>query len=98
MGHPLMVRTELTVYYRAGTAGWGSAFRRRPAVLWIPEADLDRDDMTDLQEFLAGTDPADAQSFLAFEGVARLDDLAEEDKTALPPGQFALYFQSMPGK
>ncbi len=89
---------QVTVYYRSGTTGWESTFGGRPAVLWIPEEDLDHDGMTNQQEFMAGTDPSDAQSLLALEGVARPDDLAEDDKTPLPPGQFALYFKSIPGK
>jgi len=87
-----------TVYYRAGTSGWSTRFDGLPTVLWIPEADIDQDGMTNLQEMTAGSDPADAKSLLGFESTPRLNDLAEEEKAPVAAGQLALYFQSVPGQ
>jgi hypothetical protein len=97
-GEPFKGADRVTGYYRAGRTGWTATFAGRPAVLWMPEDDLDHDGITNMNEFLAGSDPSDAQSALAFEHAIRPDDLTEEDKTPLPPSQFALYFQSIPGK
>jgi hypothetical protein len=60
--------------------------------------DADHDGMSNLQEMYAGTDPTSAKSALAFESTARPEDLIEEDKTPLEAGQFALYFQTVPGR
>ncbi len=60
--------------------------------------DADQDGMTNLQEMLAGTSPADAHSTLAFESAARPEALSSEDQTPLAPGQFALFFAAVPGK
>jgi hypothetical protein len=113
--------TNVTVYYRAGTTGWGPTFGGRPTALWVeqptyqewaqrvglldkfPDAsaetdDADHDGMTNLAEMQAGTDPTTPNSKLAFESAARINDLADGDKTAVGPGQHALYFQTVPGK
>ena len=60
--------------------------------------DPDQDGLTNMQEMAAGTDPTQRTSTLAFEALARLGDLSEDDKTSVGPGQFPLYFQSIPGK
>jgi hypothetical protein len=87
-----------TVFYRAGTTGWeGVQFGGRSAVLWVPTDDLDHDEMDNEKEMVAGTDPLDATSWLAFEGAPRPGALAEEDQTTISVGQHALYFQSIPG-
>jgi hypothetical protein len=58
--------------------------------------DPDGDGMSNAQERLAGTDPTRADSRLAFETEARPADLSTNDLATLLPGQFALYFQSVP--
>ena len=88
---------HVTVYYRAGANGWESTYRHRPAVKWIPTDDLDHDRMTNLEEMFAGTDPLDATLLLTFEAAPRLEALVEMDRTDVPPGKHALYFQSLPG-
>jgi hypothetical protein len=60
--------------------------------------DPDHDGLTNWQEMNAGTDPTEAKSTLAFETVARPEALCPEDQTTLADNQFALYFQSVPGK
>jgi hypothetical protein len=85
-----------TVYYREKTSGWNSNFSGYPAVLWRAGDDLDNDGMANLDEMLAGTDPADARSELAFENTVRLNDLTASDQTPVGPEQYALYFQSVP--
>jgi hypothetical protein len=60
--------------------------------------DPDHDGLANLQEMNAGTDPADAQSKLAFEAAARPEDLSAADQTPIAEGRFGLYFQSIPGK
>jgi hypothetical protein len=59
--------------------------------------DADHDGLTNLQEKYAGTDPTSAQSALAFAATPRLDELSAEDQTPIEAGQFALYFQAVPG-
>lgn len=86
-----------TVFYRAGTTGWAETFEGCPTVLWVATDDLDQDGMNNLEEMLAGTDPLDASSLVAFDHVARPDELADEDKTPISAAQHALYFQSIPG-
>jgi len=60
--------------------------------------DPDKDGLTNIQEMAAGTDPTDRNSALGFEALARPADLSEDDRTDIGPNQFALYFQSIPGK
>lgn len=86
-----------TIFYRAGATGWGSTFGGRPTLLWTATDDLDHDRVNNLEEMLAGTDPLDARSLLAFESAPRPEALVEMDQTAIPAGQHALYFQSIPG-
>ncbi len=111
--------TNVTVYYRAGTIGWGTVFAGRPTALWqpsyqewaqtsgllekFPDAsretdDADHDGLNNLAEMQAGSDPTKADSALKFEGAPLLENLAEEDKTAIGTDQHALYFQTVPGK
>jgi hypothetical protein len=113
--------SNVTVYYRAGTTGWGNTFAGQPTALWLeqptyqewaqtvglldkfPNAsaetdDADQDGMSNLAEMQAGTDPTSPNSKLAFESAARLNDLADEDKSAVGPEQHAFYFQTVPGK
>ncbi len=113
--------TNVTVYYRAGTTGWGSTFAGRPTALWVeqptyqqwaqtvglldkfPDAsaetdDADQDGMRNLAEMQAGTDPTNPNSKLAFESVARPNDLADEDKSAIGSDQHPLFFQTVPGR
>ena len=109
-----------TIYYRAGTTGWGSTLAGRPTALWVvptysqwaasydlptqfpnasgPQDDAEQDGLTNIQEMEAGTDPTDAGSALRLEQQPRPNDLTESDKTPPGPNQFALYFQSVPGK
>jgi hypothetical protein len=109
-----------TVYYRAGTTGWGSTLGGRPTALWVvptysewaqsfglptryPNAngeldDADQDGLANIQEMQAGTDPTDPGSTLRMEQQPRPGDLTESDQTPPRPNQFALYFQSIPGK
>ena len=109
-----------TIYYRAGTTGWGSTLAGRPTALWVvptysqwaasydlptqypnasgPQDDAERDGLTNIQEMEAGTDPTAAGSALRLEQQPRPNDLTESDKTPPGPNQFALYFQSVPGK
>jgi hypothetical protein len=86
-----------TMFYRAGTTGWAETFGGRPTVLWAPTDDLDHDGMNNQEEMLAGTDPLDSSSLLAFEGAPQPEALVEADQTAIPAGQHALYFKSIPG-
>ena len=60
--------------------------------------DADHDGLNNLAEMQAGTDPTRADSALKFESAPLLENLAEEDKTAIGSDQHALYFQSVPGK
>ena len=60
--------------------------------------DADQDGLTNGQERTAGTDPTDRTSTLDFEALAKPGDLIAEDKAPLEPGEFALYFQSVPGQ
>jgi hypothetical protein len=60
--------------------------------------DADLDGLSNIQEMEAGTDPTNAGSALRMEQQPRLADLTESDKTPPGPNQFALYFQSIPGK
>jgi hypothetical protein len=112
---------NVTVYYRAGTTGWGATYAGQPTALWVeqpsyqdwaksvglvdefPNAgaegdDADQDGMNNKDEMQAGTDPTLAASVLKFENTPRLNDLADEDKTAVGPDQRALYFQTVSGK
>lgn len=86
-----------TVFYRTGTTGWAETFGGRPTLLWVSTDDLDQDGMNNQEEMVAGTDPVDASSLLAFERAPRPDALDEEDLAAVPDGQHAIYFQSIPG-
>jgi hypothetical protein len=55
--------------------------------------------MTNLQEMLAGTDPAYPMSRLVFESTPRPADLIDEDKTPYDTeSQFAFYIQTVAGK
>ena len=112
---------QLTVYYRAGTTGWGKSFAGRPTALWNPSPsyqewaqasgltvkfpnasgetdDADGDGMTNQAEMLAGTDPTDPRSRLAFDSAPRMNDLTDADKSLIGATELALYFQSVPGK
>ena len=46
----------------------------------------------------AGTDPTNSKSALIFEPQPRPDDLSDGDKKPPGPDQFALHFQTIPGK
>lgn len=59
--------------------------------------DADHDGMNNLAEMQAGTDPVDPKSKLAFESSPRINDLADEDKTAIGLDQHALFFHTVPG-
>jgi hypothetical protein len=60
--------------------------------------DPDGDGMSNVAEMLASTDPIDHASALVLELEPRLNDLTEEDREPLQPGQYAIYFRSVPGK
>jgi len=60
--------------------------------------DADQDGLTNIQEMVAGTDPANAKSALAIEQQPRPGDLVDADQTLPGPDQFALHFQTIPGK
>ncbi|MDB6040599.1 MAG: Cell surface protein, partial [Verrucomicrobiales bacterium] len=94
---PFQSANRATIFYRAGTSGWGATFAGRPTMLWVSTDDLDHDEMNNLDEMQAGTDPLDSNSVLAFEGAPRADALAEADQSAIPQGQQSLYFQTIPG-
>lgn len=88
------------------TAIWNLEFAEWAEAIGLveqfPEAcgeqdDADHDGFTNAQEMRAGTSPKDAGSRLVFESTANQDRLAVEDQTPLDSGQFALYFQSVPG-
>lgn len=69
----------------------------------FPEAsaegdDPDHDGMSNLAEMQAGSDPMDPKSVLRFENGARPEDLVDGDKTAVGPGQFVVYLETVPGK
>ncbi len=86
---------------------WQLDFERWAAMRGLPERfpeawseadDADRDGLANALEMRAGTDPGSAASVLAFESAARPADLSAADQAPLAEGQFALYFQSVPGK
>jgi hypothetical protein len=60
--------------------------------------DPDQDGLSNLAELQAGTSPINGESLLVIESQPRLADLAPSDQTPLPAGQYALYFQSVPGR
>ncbi len=89
--------TSATVFFLAGTTGWTETFGGRPTMLWNATDDLDQDGMNNQEEMLAGTDPLNASSWLAFESAPQPGVLVEADRTAVPAGRHALYFQSVTG-
>ena len=48
--------------------------------------------------FRSGTDPTQPASRLELEFVPRPADLAEPDRTPIPPGNHAVHFRSVPGR
>lgn len=88
-------------------AYWQLDFERWAALRGLPERfpqecgetdDPDIDGLANALEMRAGTDPGNAASVLAFESEVRPADLSAADQLPLAEGQFALYFQSVPGK
>ena len=89
------------------TSAWRPSYTEWAQVIGLPAKfpaavgetdDPDHDRMTNLQEMLAYTDPADPNSVLAFEKTPRSNDLSAEDKLPIEANQFAFYFQSVPGR
>ena len=60
--------------------------------------DPDQDGMTNIQEMAAGTDPTNPHSTLILEVPVRPGSLGEDGKASLDQVEFALHFQSVPGK
>ena len=96
-----------TVFGGCPTALWNPSYRPWAEACGLaakyPDAcgeqdDPDQDGLTNIQEMTAGTDPTQRGSALMFEALARPGDLSDDDKTSVGPSQFALYFQSVPGK
>jgi hypothetical protein len=88
--------SKMNVYYLPGTLGWDLHSKQGIAIPWRETDDLDSDGLNNLQERIAGTDPSDRTSILAWETAARPADLSAEDLVPLQSGQAALYFQTIP--
>ncbi len=89
------------------TAPWPARYDQWAAAIGLadkyPDAhgmndDPDHDGMSNVQEMAAGTEPSDPESVLRFESEARAEALNADDQTPVEPGQWVLYFQSVPGK
>ncbi len=93
-GRPTAIWVQPPSYSQwAATSGLVAKFPNASA----EQDDPDQDGLTNIQEMTAGTDPTDPRSALVFEPAARLGDLSDEDKTTLGSGEFAIYFQCIPG-